>query len=93
MATIQIENATDLKDFLLTLGKGRFFTIVFDKVNGEQATRNATLNYASKLVGGDRTTDPEKVLVFWSNTDKGMRSTRIANIREIRTNGNIYLVK
>jgi hypothetical protein len=91
MATIQVEKS-DLADFLLTLGKGRIFSIVFDKVNGEQTKRVGTMNFASKLVGGDRTSDPEKVLVFWSLSDKAFRSTRISSIRTINTNGNTYQV-
>jgi hypothetical protein len=90
--TIKYVPRVKLEGFLRRNSQGRYFGILFRKLNGELRTLNARLGIRPS--GNGRKTigkDSDPYLVVYSNNDQGYRAVNLNTVLRVTMNGNSYL--
>lgn len=72
---------------------GRFFTVTFEKKNGELRTLNGRIGVAKALKGGKSTVDTSKYLIVYENSTDGYRCVNRDRIIEASVDGMLVVNK
>jgi len=83
-----------VKDIKRMNSNGQFFTVTFQKKNGDIRKMNCRLGVTKHLKGGQSTTDHvTRLMTVYDVKSAGYRSINMETVQEIKFNGNHIIFK